>query len=112
MKIIRNIIFYKDYFETFYQSLTEREKYKLDEVLYLISITERVPIKFLKKIKNQNGLYEVRIEFQSNIFRIFCCFDEPSLVILFNGFHKKSKKTPQKEIQIAEKLKKEYFKNK
>ncbi|MHA8049608.1 type II toxin-antitoxin system RelE/ParE family toxin [Aquirufa sp. ROCK-SH2] len=57
-------------------------------------------------MKNQNGLYEVRIEFQSNIFWIFCCFDELSLVILFNGFHKKSKKTPQKEIQIAEKLKK------
>ena len=59
-----------------------------------------------------NGLYEIRIEFQSNIYRIFCCFDEGRLVVLFNGFQKKTQKTPKSEIDKAEKLKDEYFKEK
>jgi phage-related protein len=56
-----------------------------------------------------DGLYEIRIEFESNIYRIFCCFDEGKIVVLFNGFHKKSQKTPKKEIDKAVKLKQEYF---
>lgn len=55
------------------------------------------------------GLYEIRIEFESNIYRLFCCFDKGNLVVLFNGFHKKSQKTPKKEINLALKLKEEYF---
>jgi phage-related protein len=57
-------------------------------------------------------LYEIRIEFQSNIYRIFCCFDEGKLVALFNGFHKKTQKTPKIEMEKAIKLKKEYFNSK
>ena len=59
-----------------------------------------------------DGLYENRIEVGSNIFRVFCCFDKGNLVILFNGFQKKSQKTPKQEIALAEKLKKEYFESK
>ena len=59
-----------------------------------------------------NGLYEIRIELGSNIFRIFCCFDEGRLVVLFNGFQKKTQKTPKSEIEKAEKLKAEYFSQK
>ncbi len=56
-----------------------------------------------------DGLYEIRIEYQGNIFRIFSCFDEGKLVVLFNGFQKKSQKTPQGEIEKAIKIKTEYF---
>jgi phage-related protein len=56
-----------------------------------------------------DGLFEVKIEFQSNIYRIFCCFDEGRLIVLFNGFQKKTQKTPPNEIEKAMKLKKEYF---
>jgi len=53
--------------------------------------------------------YEIRIEVGSDIFRIFCCFYKGNLVVLFNAFQKKSQKTPNQEIKLAEKLRKEYF---
>ena len=56
-----------------------------------------------------DGLSEIRVEFEDNIYRIFCCFDKGNLVILFNGFQKKSQKTLKKEIDLALKLKDEYF---
>lgn len=55
------------------------------------------------------GLYEIRIQFESNIYRIFCCFDKGNLVVLFNAFQKKTQKTPKGEIDLAIKLKEEYF---
>lgn len=75
----------------------------------LIKQVEKVPEKFLKQIAATNGLYEIRIEYQSNIYRIFCCFDKGKLVVLFNGFQKKTQKTPSKEIIKAQNLMKEYF---
>ena len=78
-------------------------------VLELIKQVEKVPEKFLKHLTGTNGLYEIRIEYQSNIYRIFCCFDKGNLVILFNGFQKKTQKTPPKEINKAEKIMEEYF---
>lgn len=87
-------------------------KNKIDEVLFLINVVERVPRKFLKHIEGSSGLYEVRVEVESNIYRIFCCFDEGRMVVLFNGFQKKTQKTPKSEIDKAEKLKDEYFKEK
>lgn len=59
-----------------------------------------------------DGLYEIRIEFEGNIYRIFGCFDKGNLVVLFNGFQKKSQKTPKKAIDLALKLKDEYFNSK
>lgn len=112
MKQIRQIIYYKHYFEEFFNKQTEKVKDKIDEVLFLITLVDRVPGKFLQHIEGTNGLYEVRIELGSNIFRIFCCFDKGRLVVLFNGFQKKTQKTPKTEIEKAEKLKAEYFKQK
>ena len=63
-------------------------------------------------IEESDGIYEIRIEIESNIYRIFCCMDDGALVVLFNGFQKKSQKTPRKEIKRAEAIKKEYFKYK
>ncbi|HAH37888.1 MAG TPA: addiction module toxin RelE [Algoriphagus sp.] len=105
----RSIIFHKNHFIEFYQNLDIKAKNKVQYVLELIKQVERVPEKFLKHLEGTNGLYEIRIEYQSNIYRIFCCFDEGKLVILFNGFQKKSQKTPKKEIEKAERLMKDYF---
>ena len=58
------------------------------------------------------GLFEIRVEDQGNIYRIFCCMDEGNLVILFNGFQKKTQKTPRKEIETAKRIMNEYFDNK
>ena len=73
---------------------------------------ERVSERFLKHIEGSKGLYEIRIEVSSDIYRVFCFFDEGRLVILINGFQKKSQKTPKTEIDLAERLMKEYFDNK
>uniref|UniRef100_UPI004048126E type II toxin-antitoxin system RelE/ParE family toxin n=1 Tax=Mariniflexile sp. TaxID=1979402 RepID=UPI004048126E len=75
----------------------------------MLRTVHNVPKKFLDHMKGTDGLYEIRVEFESNIYRIFCCFDKGNLVVLFNGFQKKSQKTPKKEIDLALKLKDEYF---
>lgn len=77
--------------------------------MQLISIVEKVPEKYFKHISSSNGLFEIRVEVSSNIYRVFCFFDKGKLIIILNGFQKKSQKTPQNEIQLAEKLMKEYF---
>lgn len=107
--MFREIIFYENYFIDFYLQQDEKVKEKIKYVLELIKQVEKVPEKFLKHITTTNGLYEIRIEYQSNIYRIFCCFDKGKLVVLFNGFQKKTQKTPSKEIIKAQNLMKEYF---
>ncbi len=67
----------------------------------LIEEMQRVPETYLKHIENTDGLYEIRVQQGSNIFRIFCFFDRGQLVILANGFQKKAQKTPKKEIELA-----------
>ncbi len=109
---MREIIFYKNYFIEFYISQNERVQEKIEYVLNLVKTVDKIPAKFLKHIEGTDGLYELRIKYGNNIFRIFCCFDEGRLVILFNAFQKKTKKTPKKEIEKGLKLKQEYFLNK
>ena len=75
----------------------------------MVRIADRIPKKFFQHMTGTDGLFEIRIEYQSNIYRIFCCFDEGNLVVLFNGFQKKSQKTPKKEIDKALRIKDEYF---
>lgn len=103
------MVFFKHYFQEFYDGLTGRVQEKIDYVLYLVTHSERIPEKFLKHIEGEKGLYEIRVEIGSNIFRIFCCFDKGMLIVLFNGFQKKTQKTPRTEILLANKLMKEYF---
>jgi len=108
----REIIFYESHFIEFYQKQDEKVKEKIKYVLELIKQVEKVPEKFLKHLTGTEGLYEIRIEYQSNIYRLFCCFDKGNLVVLFNGFQKKTQKTPNNELEKAVKLKNEYFENK
>ena len=112
MKKIREIVFYKNYFDDFFETLTEKVKDKIDEVLFMTTILERIPTKFFKSVTGIKGLFEIRIEYESNIYRIFCCFDKGNLVVLFNGFQKKTQKTPKEEMDLALKLKDDYFNSK
>jgi len=108
----RAILFYKDFFLEFYKDLDLKVKEKVKFVLELIKQVDNVPKKFLSPISGACGLYEIRIEYQSNIYRIFCCFDKGNLIVLFNGFQKKTPKTPKNEIERAMRLKVEYFQTK
>ena len=110
--MIRKIEFHKDYFINFYLKQNNKVQEKIEYVFKLIRQVDRIPEKFFKHLTSTTGLYEIRIEYQSNIYRIFCFFDEGRLIILLNGFQKKTQKTPKKEIELAEKLKKEYFNEK
>lgn len=111
MERIRQIIYYKSYFKDFFEKQPEKVREKIDYVLFLITIAERIPLKFFKHIESTIGLYEIRVEFNSNIYRIFCCLDRGNIVVLFNGFQKKSQKMPSSEIDKALKIMKEYFSN-
>jgi phage-related protein len=108
----REIIFYKNYFKEFYVTQNEKVRRKIAQTLVWLQTLDRLPVTILKSIEGKKGLYEIRIEFGGDIFRVFCCFDKGSLVILLNGFQKKTQKTPQSEIDKAEKLMKEYYSEK
>ena len=103
----RTIITFGNYFDNFLKSLSEKEREKLDYGLVLLKTQDRLPVKFVKHIKD--GLYELRTEYNGNIYRVFFIFDEGKIVVLFNGFQKKSQKTPAKEITKALKIKEEYY---
>jgi len=109
MERYRQIIYFKDYFFDFFEQQTEKVKEKIDHVLFVVTVANRIPQKFFQHLEGSNGLYEIRVEFQGNIYRIFCCFDEGQVVILFNGFQKKTQKTPSGELEKAVKIMNEYF---
>lgn len=108
----REIKFYKHHFNTFFTAQNEKVRRKIAQTLVWLQTIDRLPVSILKSIEGKKGLYEIRIEFSGNIYRIFCCFDEGQLVILFNGFQKKTQKTPLGEIEKAERLMNEYFEEK
>jgi phage-related protein len=112
MNVQREIIFYEHYFQDFYLVQAGKVQEKIEYVFKIIKTVRNVPKKFLDHMTGTDGLYEIRVEFESNIYRIFCCFDKGDLVVLFNGFQKKTQKTPKKEIELALKLKEEYFNSK
>jgi phage-related protein len=111
-KVIRDIFYYKDYYLDFFNSLKTAVQKKFNWTLKLIMTIERVPVKYFKHIEDSDGIYEVRVEVGSDIYRVFSFFDKGKLVILINGFQKKSHKTPKNEIEKAERLRKEYFNEK
>jgi phage-related protein len=77
--------------------------------LQLIATNERIPKKFFQHMEGSNGIYEIRVEVGSNIFRAFAFFDKGQIIVVANAFQKKSQKTPKNEIELAKKLKNEYF---
>lgn len=98
---------YKNYFMDFINALDEDSSKKIFYVLDMLKTQERLSEKFVKYI--EDGIFELRAEYDGNIFRVFFIFDDGNIVLLFNGFQKKSQKTPKKEIERAKRLKKEYY---
>lgn len=107
---MREIYTYKNYFDDFISTLENKVVEKIEYALTLLESQDRISKKFVKYIRD--SIYELRIEFESNIYRIFFIFDEGNIVILFNGFIKKSQKTPNSEIEKAIKIKEEYYADK
>lgn len=103
----RSIYTYGGYFEDFLASVSKGVQKKIKYALLLLQTQERLPTKFVKLIRE--GIYELRIGYESNIYRIFFIFDKGNIVVLFNGFQKKSQKTPSNEIEKAIKIKEAYY---
>ena len=103
----RQIITYGGYFERFIATLSMKELLKLNYIISLLETEDRIPVRFIKFIRD--GLYELRMEYNSNIYRVFFIFDDGQVVVLFNGFQKKSQKTPSGEIEKALKIKEAYY---
>ncbi|MBR4660834.1 MAG: type II toxin-antitoxin system RelE/ParE family toxin [Bacteroidales bacterium] len=108
-EFVRKVVVFEDHFKEFRKTLGREALKKLYQVLTLIMMVKVVPARFLKAIEGRKGLFEIRVEQGNNIYRVFCCFDEENLVILFNGFQKKTQKTPIEQLDKAEALMKKYF---
>ena len=108
----RELYFFRDYFEKFYNDQTEKVQRKILWTLRIIEQVDRIPELYLKHLKDTSGLYEIRVQVGNNIFRMFCFFDLENLVVIGHGFQKKSQKTPKKEIKKAEQIKQEYYESK
>ena len=107
MKQERKIIAYKHYFSDFIKSIGKDVVNKISYVLDMLKTQERISSMFVKPVRD--GLYEIRATYGGNIYRVFFIFDNGNIVILFNGFQKKTEKTPDSEIDKAIKIKKEYY---
>ena len=108
-KYFREIYYYKHYYLDFFNTLKPEVQKKLNWTLQLIASVNIVPRRYFEHIANSTGLFEIRIEVMSDIYRIFSFFDNGNVVILINGFQKKAQKTPKNEIKKAEKIKMTYF---
>jgi phage-related protein len=89
----RKIIFYKDYFQIFFDKQSKKVKAKIIWTFDLVEEWQKLPETYLKHVEGTQGLYEIRVQMGSDIFRIFCFFDHGQLVVVANGFQKKSQKT-------------------
>ena len=101
---------FEDHFWIFYNAQRLSVRQKIDYVLQMVMSLEQIPKKFFKHI--EDGIYEIRIESNSDIFRLFSFFDDGRLIILLHGFAKKTQKLPRKEIERAKQLRKRYYENK
>ncbi|MCC7523851.1 MAG: type II toxin-antitoxin system RelE/ParE family toxin [Chitinophagaceae bacterium] len=105
---IRTITLYKNYFSDFYHKQRQKVKDKILWTFKVIETIQQVPTDYLEHMEGTDGLYEIRVKLGSDIFRIFCFFDEGKIIVLVNGFQKKTQKTPRSEIEKALKIKREY----
>jgi len=103
----RKVIAFGNYYNEFIKTLSDKEVSKLKYIISLLETNDRMPVKFMKYIRDE--LYELRMEYESNIYRLFFIFDKDCIVVLFNGFRKKTQKTPENEINKALKIKEAYY---
>jgi len=112
--VIREIFLYttadgKCPIQEFFDAVPEKVFQKISWVLKLITELDKIPSTYLKKIVNSDDIWECRISFGSNIYRLFCFFDNGSIIVLTHGIIKKTQKTPQIEIIRAEEYKKDFL---
>ena len=112
MQKIRQVVAYKNYFEDFLLDQPLKVQNKIYKVLEAIETLERIPTGYLKYLVGTKGLYEARIRLGTDIWRVFCFFDQGRVVILLSGFVKKTQKTPRNEIDKAINLMKDYYNEK
>lgn len=98
------------YFWEFYNGLEETLQEKVDYVLQILISADRIPMKFFRHL--EDGIYEIRIAYKSNIYRIFSFFDKGKIVILLHGIQKKSQKLNRVELERARRLRNAYYENK
>lgn len=89
------------------ETLSEKAQEKIQYGLLLLKSQDRLSSKFVKYLREE--LYELRTEYNGNIYRVFFIFDKGQIVVLFNGFQKKTQKTPNQEIEKALKIKEAYY---
>ena len=102
----RSVETYNNYFEEFFDQQSIKVQNKIIWTFELIEDIERVPTTYLEHI--EDGIYEIRVKSGSNVYRIFAFFDQNRLIIVMNGFQKKTRKTPKTEIRKAKKIRIEY----
>ena len=107
--ITRSIIAYKNNFVNFYKSQDNNIQKKIEFVLDFVRFEKHVPKKFFNILDNTKGIYEIRVITTFKSIRILCFFDKGDLIVLTNCFFKKTRKTPRKEIKLAERLRREYM---
>ncbi|OJV83329.1 MAG: addiction module toxin RelE [Bacteroidia bacterium 44-10] len=108
----RELFFFKNYFEDFYENQSDKVKKKIVWTLKVIEEIDQIPEIYLKHLSDTTGLYEIRIQVGNNIYRIFCFFDLGNIIVVGHGFHKKTQKIPKQQIERAEQIKKEYYESK
>lgn len=106
---VREVVEFENHFSDFLKKQPVKVQNKIYKIIEAIETLERVPSNYLKAIVGTNGLYEARIRLGSDIWRVFCFFDHGKLVILLNGFTKKTQKTPKNEIKKALQLMQKYY---
>jgi phage-related protein len=109
---VREVIAFRNYFENFLLEQPKKVQDKIFKIIEAIETLERVTSNYLKYLSGTDGLYEARIQLGSNIWRVFCFFDGDKLVVLINGFQKKTQKTPRNQIEKALKIMTEYYEQK
>lgn len=108
----RRLFFYKSYFDEFYDAKTTKVQKRILWTLRVIEDLDRIPEIYFKHLEGTDGLYEIRVQSGSNIYRIFCFFDEKNLVVIGHGFQMKTQRTPEREIERGQKIKREYYEEK
>ena len=108
MEKLRGLIVYKSYFSDFYDKQNQKVQDKIDLGIYYLQYTRQIPSRYVGSTKHKN-LFYLRIKQSSDIYRIFFCYDKGQLIVLMNGFQKKTQKTPKSQIDLANKIKKDYF---
>jgi phage-related protein len=106
---VREVVEFENHFSEFLMKQPKKVQNKVFKIIEAIETLERVPSNYLKMLVGTNGLYEARIQLGSDIWRVFCFFDNGKLVILLNGFTKKTQKTPKNEIEKALQLMQKYY---